>query len=231
MDRDHAHSPTPAELGAIIEHKPSSMNPDRAHNPVLGKPLVKKRLQQHPRLDTFAAWMALILQALATPVAIVYRNQPLSEEAIFQAIAKALAIWSSNPNYFLSPAHLLNWLKQTAYWRTIDCFRKSIRCPERPVDVNKLEAFTDPRTSRPRAQRWSDEDQKTVWICVQQLPPLDRLLIEGHYYDHLTDRDLAKVLYGTASPSPAQGLRVWNRRKKAEALLRQFLEQRGVTAA
>ncbi len=50
--------------------------------------------------------------------------------------------------------------------------------------------------------------------------------MEGRYYDRLTDRELAKVLYDTTTPTSAQGLRVWHRRKKAETLLRKFLEQR-----
>jgi hypothetical protein len=192
-------------------------------------------VEKHPnnptRTDTFASWMALALQKLASPVTITYRNQPLSEDAISYAVTKALTIWTSNPDYFLSTAHLVNWLKQTAYWTTIDGFRRAVRVPRRVFERKNLEAFADPRTSQSYLQHWPDEDRRTVWVCLQRLPPLDRFLIEGHYYDKRTDRDLAKVVYGTPCPSPAQGLRVWHQRKKAEALLRQLLEQRGLGAA
>jgi hypothetical protein len=171
--------------------------------------------------------MQLALAALWSASGAFHRRRRLALDAIALAVAKAWETWQGNPCYFLSASHLLNCIKQTAYWRSIDGFRKTVRCREKPFPNQKLDDLADPRSGRQRSF-WSPEDQQAVWLCVQRLCPVERLVIEGHYYHNLTDRDLAKVLYLNPAPPPCLGLRVWHLRQKALAHLRQLLQQQGV---
>jgi DNA-directed RNA polymerase specialized sigma24 family protein len=156
-----------------------------------------------------------------------HRRRRLGHDAVALAAARAWETWRGNRRYFLSAEHHLNWLKQTAYWHSVDGFRKAVRSRERPSPNKKLEDFADAQSGRQRSL-WSAEDQQAVWLCVQRLPRVERFVIEGRYYDNLTDRDLAKVLYANPAPQAFLGLRVWHLRQKALVHLRQLLQQEGV---
>lgn len=180
-------------------------------------------------LDEFAAWMVEALRELDEPVP-VYRKVPLPEDALSHALAKAYDAWSADASYFNTARHLRNWLRLTAYWHTLAEFKSPSARRERAVDGAALESIADPHTA-PSDRTWSEADCRAVWDCVRQLPTRERFLIEGHYYARLTDMTLAMVLFGTAQPTPAQGLRAWHLRQKAEALLRANLEAQGFSTA
>jgi hypothetical protein len=65
---------------------------------------------------------------------------------------------------------------------------------------------------------------------LQQLPQPERQLLEGHYYDHLTDLEQAGRLFGDLAPSASAGLRVWRLRRKALAHALRLLRQYGIGA-
>lgn len=209
MDREHDNA---ISLGAV----PTKKCPCR-HS------------ERRPRLNTFVTWMSLAFQALLdAPQAICYRNQRLSEDAIVHACAKAWTVWVTNPGYFCSPLHLVNWLKLVAYRMMVDCHRKNQRFRQWSLPDSKADELTDPRFPQEQQQRWTDADQQTVWGCLQQLPEMERRILEGRYYDHLTDVELASRLFGDPAPSAAAGLRVWRLRQKALAHLGQVLREHGV---
>lgn len=179
--------------------------------------------------DVFTAWLDEALRELDES-AVIYRKVALPTDALGHALAKAYDTWTSDPASFNSARHLCNWLRLTAYWQTLAEFNSPRVRRERSLEGAALEAFADPRAA-PCDRSWSEEDCGAVWDCVRQLPARERFLIEGHYYARLTDLTLAMALFGTTDPTPAQGLRAWHLRQKAEALLRQRLEARGVGAA
>jgi DNA-directed RNA polymerase specialized sigma24 family protein len=175
---------------------------------------------------TFQVWIALAIQALAGPP--VFRGRRLSMDATQHALAKAWGMWTSSHAYFASPSHLLNWLKQTAFWTMVDWHRQDQRCPAEPLPAEGSREPTDRHSSRPKRDRWSLADRQAIWACLQRLPRTERLLLEAHFYDRLTDLELARRLYRVPEPSPAQGHRVWRLRRKALKHLRQLLQQEGI---
>jgi DNA-directed RNA polymerase specialized sigma24 family protein len=178
--------------------------------------------------EVFMAWMVLAIRAFAVPSVFRYRHWLLSADAILDALAKAWSTWTYNPAYFTSPAHLRSWLKQTAFWAMVDWHRRDQRCRLQILPAEISRDLPDPLSSRRKRDRWTPADQEAVWACIQQLPSTERLLLEGYYYDKLTDVEMAKRLYHLPDASPAEGLRVWRLRQKALAHLRKLLQQEGV---
>jgi DNA-directed RNA polymerase specialized sigma24 family protein len=172
----------------------------------------------------FARWLTLALQALTTSGGGTYRSRRLSEEAISHAAAKAFHIWTDRPDYFSSEAHLRNWLRQTAYWATVDEYRQARRWP---LPLGNGCDGPDPRSLPRPAPRWTAEDRQIVWTCLQQLPDVERAILVGYYYEGLGDCEVAGRLFARQTASAALGLRVWRLRRKALAHLRQLLQQQG----
>jgi hypothetical protein len=186
------------------------------------------RPQRHRPLPrrTFLAWIVLSMQALAVP-AVFYRKRLLTPDALAAALAKAWSVWTNNRGAFASPRHLLNWLKRTAFCQAVDGFRKQRRRRQHALGDGEAAQLPD-RESSAGPRRWSAANQQLVWACLEKLPSPFREILEGHYYDRLTDRQLALRLWG--DPTPAAGLRVWRLRRKALLRLRCMLAHHGVTS-
>jgi DNA-directed RNA polymerase specialized sigma24 family protein len=169
----------------------------------------------------------MAMQVLAAPSGAFYRKHLLSEDAVAYALAKAWHTWiDSRGTTFASPRHLLNWLKQTAFWKMVERFRQEQRSRERSLLDSQVAELPDPAFARRSSHRWSKDAQQTVWTCLQRLPDPLRQVLEGYYYDRLTDRELALCLWGDSTP--AAGQRIRRLRHKALTHLRRTLLQCGI---
>ena len=68
--------------------------------------------------------------------------------------------------------------------------------------------------------------QTLVWECLQRLDADDRDLLCASYYDDLSDQAIGATYYADGTDT-ARGLRVWRRRQKAQARLRDLLLEAG----
>jgi RNA polymerase sigma factor (sigma-70 family) len=180
------------------------------------------------RRTAFVVWLPRAARALVPPRTIVYRGRLLPEDAISEALVKALHMEAETPGYFRSAEHLVNWLKRTAYWAMINAYRRARRDPSRPLPAGNEGSLVDPRSRRARGS-WQAEDRQAVWDCLRRLPEAERLLLEGRYYERLTDVELARRLYQVWSASaPAMGQRARQDRLRAQTQLAELLREQGV---
>jgi DNA-directed RNA polymerase specialized sigma24 family protein len=183
--------------------------------------------KRRPTRRQFPAWVTAALQALAALPVLYHGRWLLTADAVNAALARAWAVALAEPGTFTSPRHLSNWVRLAAFRLMIDEFRRDGGGRRRTFSFHDLGELRDARSPEDRAGRWTAEDRAAVWECLCDLPDLERAILEGHYYDGLTDVEIGCQVF-QEPPSASLGLRVWRRRQKAEALLRQALQQRGV---
>ena len=86
----------------------------------------------------------------------------------------------------------------------------------------------------PRRENLSDDqnrDREVAWNCLEKLDAEDRAILSGYYYDSRTDQELGAELFGPSSSTQANGLKVWRRRQRAHARLRELLLECGIDPA
>jgi DNA-directed RNA polymerase specialized sigma24 family protein len=157
-------------------------------------------------------------------------GQPLAPDAVLDAVARAWEMGGQDGTCFHSLDHLVNWVRQTAHWRSVDSFRQARRRRVQSLSAGKSAEVPDPRQSQAARRRWSREDQGTVWGCLQKLPADERAALEGHFYEGLTDIEIGRRLFGPQGGDRAVGLRAWRLRQRAQARLGQLLRHEGVGA-
>lgn len=169
----------------------------------------------------------VIFQRLASR----YLDQQLAEEVAWDSLTRAFEVWRDNPHYF-DDRNLTEWSSQLAGWRALDQLRKRNRHVSLLGDPFE-EDQTHPRVGRyqvylsrqEQAER-REQLRQLVWESLQLLDAAERDLLCASYYDNQSDQEIGARLYdeGTAT---ARGLRVWRRRQKAQAHLRQRLRDAG----
>lgn len=161
-----------------------------------------------------------------------YGDPQLAEEVSWDCLTQAYEVWREDPAFFAN-RDLTAWTGQRATWRALDRLRERGRfaplAEEHPGEPGEGAAapLVEPREAERRRLR----DRQLTWRSLQQLGEQDREILEGYYYDGLTDQQIGARLYGGEGSEQARGLRVWRRRRKAQQRLRTLLEQNGLDAA
>ena len=137
-----------------------------------------------------------------------YRDPQLAEEVAWDSLTRAFEKLRADPHYF-DERDLTDWSSQFAAWRALDRLRERSRAGELPEDV-------------PLAESRRRDDSALVWECLQRLDADDRDLICASHFDGLGDQAIGAARY-TDGTDTARGLRVWRRRQKAQARLRDLL--------
>jgi DNA-directed RNA polymerase specialized sigma24 family protein len=168
-----------------------------------------------PALDDLGRRLA------AGDAALYAGGRPLPREAVEAALSLAGEALARKPDYFDSPAHLKNFLRQRGIWKASDGARGRKRWRAAPgVDVAELPA-REPR---------EPEVCEVVRACLRRLPEAERTALVGHYFEGATDVEVGALVFGVPDPGPAIGLRVWRLRHKALARLRRYLLEAGLGA-
>jgi DNA-directed RNA polymerase specialized sigma24 family protein len=160
-----------------------------------------------------------------------YGDPQLAEEISWDCLTRAYEVWRDDPAFF---AHrdLTSWTGQRATWRALDRLRERGRfaplAEEHSGDASEGAAapLADPADAA--AERRRLRDRQVTWRALQRLEAQDREILEGYYYDDLTDQQIGSRLYGDEGSEQARGLRVWRRRRKAQERLRTLLEEGGI---
>ena len=141
-----------------------------------------------------------------------YRDPQLAEEVAWDSLTRAFEKLRDDPHYF-DERNLTEWSSRLAAWRALDRLRERSHAGEpsedRPAQV----------PDRPAAQA-------LVWECLGRLDADDRDLLCSSYYDGLSDQAIGAERYADGTDT-ARGLRVWRRRQKAQARLRDLLLEAG----
>lgn len=159
-----------------------------------------------------------------------YGDEQLAEEVSWDCLTQAYEVWRADPHYFAN-RDLTAWSSQRASWRALDQLRERGRFA--PLAEEYLEEgenvhapLIDPRDDE--AGRRLERDREVVFTSLRQLDEQDRDILEGYYYDDLTDQEIGAQLYGQDGSEQARGLRVWRRRQKAHARLETILVDNGI---
>jgi len=141
-----------------------------------------------------------------------YHDPQLAEEVAWDSLTRAFEKLCDDPHYF-DERNLTEWSSQLAGWRALDRLRRRTRTPSLAGADCRIE---------PGQQ----DAQALVWECLQRLDADDRDLLYASYYDDLGDQAIGVARY-TDGTETARGLRVWRRRQKAQARLRDLLLEAG----
>ncbi len=173
--------------------------------------------------ETFAVVCARLTRRFGDP--------QLAEEVSWDCLTLAYELWREDRAFFAN-RDLASWASQRACWRALDRLRERARliplAEEHPGEAGEGVVPTPPDPAEVEAGRRRLRDQQITWRSLQQLDEQDRLILEGYYYDHLTDQEIGGRLFGHEGSGPARGLRVWRRRRKAQERLRTLLEENGI---
>ena len=155
-----------------------------------------------------------------------YHDEQLAEEVSWDCVTNAFERWAADPGVF-DNMNLAGWMQRLATWRALDLLRARARHRPLPSEHGGEES---PRAVLPRRQGegMSAEDRELVWQALEQLPAADRDILTAHYFDGQTDQEVGTHLFGEDGTVEARGLRVWRRRRRAEARLRHHLIDRGI---
>ena len=153
-----------------------------------------------------------------------YRDPQLAEEVAWDSLTRAFEKLSEDPHYF-DDRNLTEWSSQLATWRALDRLRKRTRTPSLAGDP-----FEDGRAEDRASEPGRQDAQALVWECLQRLDGDDRDLLCASYYDGLGDQAIGATRYADGSDT-ARGLRIWRRRRKAQARLRDLLLEAGYEPA
>jgi DNA-directed RNA polymerase specialized sigma24 family protein len=145
-----------------------------------------------------------------------YHDPQLAEEVAWDSLTRAFEKLRDDPHYF-DERNLTEWSSQLAGWRALDRLRKRSRTPSLVGDPFEDGLGVD-RSVEPGRQ----DTQTLVRECLQRLDADDRDLLCSSYYDDLGDQAIGAARYADGTPT-ARGLRVWRRRQKAQARLRDLL--------
>jgi RNA polymerase sigma factor (sigma-70 family) len=139
----------------------------------------------------------------------------LAEEATQEAARRA-AQRTGVAGYFESREHFRNWMI-TVGRRYAGEQLEGERAGQLP------EGHDEPQ--RPSSR---EEFFAPVWDCFVQLPLQDQRILDGHYWDRLTDVEIGQALFDSSEGTPAAlGQRARRLRLAAEARLRECLLLRG----
>jgi DNA-directed RNA polymerase specialized sigma24 family protein len=162
-----------------------------------------------------------------------FKDPQLAEEVSVDSMTQAFEKWRDDPGYFQTH-DLTAWSSRLASWRALDRLRERTRFRPLPEEALDKEELPSTSTVQPRQENASDSrvrDWEITWNCLQQLDQEDRGILSGYYYDGLTDQELGEELFGTLSSTQANGLKVWRRRQRAHARLRELLIEGGIDPA
>jgi len=153
-----------------------------------------------------------------------YHDPQLAEEVAWDSLTRAFEKLNEDPHYF-DERNLTEWSSQLAGWRALDRLRKRSRTSSLVGDP-----FEDGNGVARTVDRGREVTQVLVWECLQRLDVDDRDLLCASYYDDLSDQAIGAARYADGTDT-ARGLRVWRRRQKAQARLRDLLLEAGYEPA
>src|SRR5271166_413026 len=160
-----------------------------------------------------------------------FGDPQLAEEVSVDSLARAFEKWRADPTYFRTH-DLAAWSSRLAAWRALDRLRERTRLrplpEERPLDGDD---FTPSPNVLPRQESAPEgllRDREITWNSLQKLDEEDRAILSGYYYDGSTDQELGAELFGPTASTQANGLKVWRRRQRAHARLREVLIDEGI---
>jgi DNA-directed RNA polymerase specialized sigma24 family protein len=159
-----------------------------------------------------------------------YGDPQLAEEVSWDCLTQAFEKWRADPRFF-ERRDLTAWSSQLAAWRALDRLRERGRfaplAEEHGGEEDGGPALPVLGPDEDEASR-RKRDREAAWRSVQQLDAEDREILEGYYYDGLTDQEIGTRQYGDEGSGQARGLRVWRRRQKAQERLRTLLVENGI---
>jgi RNA polymerase sigma factor (sigma-70 family) len=162
-----------------------------------------------------------------------FGDPQLAEEVSVDSLACAFEKWRIDPAWFCKH-DLTAWSSRWAIWRAVDRLRERNRFrplpEERPLGDERV-AVANVRPRRENAPEGRARDYHLTWDCLRKLDPEDRVILSRYYYDGLTDQELGDELFGPSASSQANGLKVWRRRRRAHARLRELLLASGLDPA
>lgn len=165
-----------------------------------------------------------------------FGDEQLAEEVSQDCLSQAFEKWLAHPNYFATH-DLTAWTSRRAAWRALDRLRERGRHrplpEERPLDDEQerglAAALAVPQSDE--AERVM-RDRHLTWEALQRLAPEDRDLLLAWFYDHRSDQEIGSDLFGEDDgTAQARGLRVWRRRQRAQARLKDLLIDVGIDPA
>jgi len=163
-----------------------------------------------------------------------FGDPQLAEEVSWDCLTHAYEVWQADPHYF-DTRDLTSWSSQRASWRALDRLRERTRfsplVEEHPgeEDESPTPATRLPTFNHDEAQQHL-QDRFLAWECLGKLDEEDRFILCEHYYAGRSDQEIGTDLYGTEGSAQARGLRVWRRRQKAQARLKDLLISHGFEA-
>jgi DNA-directed RNA polymerase specialized sigma24 family protein len=186
------------------------------------------------RISTAETTFGTVLKRAFEPV--LARTQrradaQLAEETTVDALSKAYEKWLAEPEYFQSHDITL-WSSKAAVWKALDSQRRRQRlrpmCEEEGQTTEQSAtarrcATAGFRLRRPAESAQVARDRCLVAELLAKLESPYREVLEGHYYDGLTDTELGDQLFGATSTRQARGLRAWRLRKEAQQRLQALL--------
>lgn len=184
--------------------------------------------RQDPAQGEFTETLRAAYPVIYARLASRYRDPQLAEEVTWDSLTRAFEVWRENPHYF-DCRSLTEWSSQLAGWRAVDRLRKRTRTVSLvgdPYDDEQPNRTNRQVASHPHDSTVREAQRKMVWDSLQQLDAEDRDLLCASYYDGRSDQNIGAELYGEGSDT-ARGLRVWRRRQKAQARLREVLIEGG----
>ncbi len=146
-----------------------------------------------------------------------FRDPQLVDEVSGDALARAWERWAGDPAYFKG-RDLVAWGCRRALWDALDRLRLRARSLPLPEGAKAKE---DGRSA----------DRQAAWDCLQRLPPAERDVLLGHFFEGRTDAEMGSLLFGEEGTARARGLRAWRLRRRAQASLRDLLLAAGVNPA
>jgi DNA-directed RNA polymerase specialized sigma24 family protein len=163
-----------------------------------------------------------------------FNDPQLAEEVSVDSLAQAFEKWQADPSYFRTH-DLAAWSSRLAAWRALDRLRERTRLrplpEEHPLDGEERTAGPAVHSRRENLSDAQDRDREVAWNCIENLDPEDRAILSGYYYDSRTDQEIGADLFGPSSSTQANGLKVWRRRQRAHARLRELLIEGGIDPA
>jgi DNA-directed RNA polymerase specialized sigma24 family protein len=158
-------------------------------------------------------WLVAVYPRLLRSLQGARVSRAWAEDAAQHAVAQAL----TRPEALRRSPNPFGWLLATGHHYAIDRARERRRW--RPLPGLELEDRCDGRA----------EAIRVVWEGLRHLLEQERVVLEQHYFEGLSDQRVGEILFaqGTAQ---ARGQRARKRRLGAEARLRHLLEK-GTSAA
>jgi DNA-directed RNA polymerase specialized sigma24 family protein len=161
-----------------------------------------------------------------------FGDPQLAEEVSWDCLTQAYEVWRADPHFF-ERRDLTAWSSQRAAWRALDRLRERGRfapLAEEHAGDEDGEGLGAPLAdpADEEAARRLLRDRQLTWDSLRQLGPDDREVLEGYYYEGLTDQEIGARRYGPEGSAQARGLRVWRRRKKAQERLKTLLVENGI---